>query len=172
MSKFFLELFLIRNPIKLIRAGLPFSSRKGITIIELMIVLSIIATLAGIAAPSYVQYFRKVKGAEVIDDIRAIERNIELYKEFYNSYPKTLADIGDVPNDPWGNPYQYLATEHALNGKKDMKKDRNLRPVNTDYDLFSMGENGETKDRIDHKLSLDDIIRCNNGEFVGYARDY
>lgn len=162
--------------LKYLRGNVPFPGkflgRKGLTLIELMIVVLIIGTLAGIAMPSYLRYIEKARGSEVVDDIRMIERNIALFRTFYNEYPETLALLGDVPIDPWGNPYQYMSVDWAKKGKIGMRKDRNLKPVNTDYDLYSMGEDGESNKNFESKKSQDDIIRCNNGDFVGYVRDY
>ena len=56
-------------------------------------------------------------------------------------------------------------------GKKP-RQDRFLRPVNRDFDIFSRGPDGETSDNLTDPYSLDDIIRANDGGFVGIAADY
>ena len=53
-----------------------------------------------------------------------------------------------------------------------MRKDKNLVPVNTDYDLYSMGEDGRSVGPFTAKASRDDIVRANDGGFVGLAADY
>jgi general secretion pathway protein G len=56
------------------------------------------------------------------------------------------------------------------NGKK--RKDRNLVPLNSDYDLYSQGPDGNSVSPLTAAASQDDIIRANNGGFVGKAEDY
>ena len=161
-----------RYPEKFIRSNVPYFSKKGLTLIELMIVLSIIATLAGIAAPSYLRFLSKGNVSETLDEIKAIERNIEIYKDFYGQYPESLADIGHkIPRDKWGNEYQYMKIE-GKKGFGGMRKDRNMVPINTDYDLYSKGADGKTSQSFQPKTSWDDIVRANNGEFIGLVSDY
>lgn len=60
--------------------------------------------------------------------------------------------------------------ENASVGKK--RKDKSLHPLNTDYDLYSMGPDGRSVSPLTAKASRDDIIRANNGGFIGVAEDY
>ncbi len=52
------------------------------------------------------------------------------------------------------------------------RKDKNLVPVNNDFDLYSMGEDGKSVAPFAAKHSRDDIVRANNGNFIGLAEDY
>ncbi len=52
------------------------------------------------------------------------------------------------------------------------RRDRYLFPLNTDYDLFSLGPNGQTTVSLGESLGQDDVIRANNGGFFGTASDY
>ncbi len=45
-------------------------------------------------------------------------------------------------------------------------------PVNTDYDLYSMGKDGKSTSPFTAKASQDDIVRANNGGFLGLVSDY
>jgi general secretion pathway protein G len=79
----------------------------------------------------------------------------------------------DELKDPWGNPYQYLSFETVKgNDKGKFRKDRNLVPINSDYDLYSMGPDGKSSGPLTAAASRDDIIRAGNGSFVGIAEDY
>ena len=60
--------------------------------------------------------------------------------------------------------------EGASVGKK--RKDKSLHPLNSDYDLYSMGPDGRSVSPLTAKASRDDIIRANNGGFIGVAEDY
>ena len=60
----------------------------------------------------------------------------------------------------------------TVKGKGKMRKDRFLVPINSDYDLYSMGEGGTSVPPLTAKSSRDDIIRANDGQFVGLAEKY
>jgi general secretion pathway protein G len=65
-----------------------------------------------------------------------------------------LAILG-TPRDPWGNPYQYLPLDGASppggggpggggGAAAHARKDRFLVPIDTDFDLYSMGKDGQS----------------------------
>lgn len=146
------------------------SNRQGMTLVELLIVVAIMATLAGIVSVPAISFLAKARASDVVGELRRIGNNIELYKQYYNEYPESLEKLGVVPLDPWGNPYQYVRVADASIGK--LRKDHNLVPVNTDYDLFSKGADGKSAGPFTAKPSRDDIVRANNGEFFGLVSDY
>jgi general secretion pathway protein G len=53
-----------------------------------------------------------------------------------------------------------------------VRKDHALNPINSDYDLYSLGKNGVSKKQISQKDSVDDIIRARDGGFIGLAADF
>lgn len=164
----------------------------GFTIIELMMVLGIVGILASIAMVSYAQYLYRAEITQVIVDMGAIERKINLFEAETGLLPGSLEEVGASTLDPWGNPYQYLpiaestsssssGTESKGKGKDKgkggggvgkLRKDKNLVPINSDYDLYSMGEDGKSVSPLTAQSSRDDIIRANNGAFVGLASKY
>ena len=73
--------------------------------------------------------------------------------------------------DPWGRPYEYLLMA-SEKGKKGFRKDKNLHPLNSDYDLYSCGRDGKSIPPLTAQQSRDDIVRANNGGFVGLATNY
>jgi len=148
---------------------------NGLTLIELLITVSIVATLAGIAAPIFGTYIDKARSQRAISDIRTtLEVGITLYELTNDILPVSLNDLnrGGIL-DPWGNTYQYL--NFAAAGPLSIglaRKDRFLVPLNSDYDLYSMGKDGSSVSPLTSRLSLDDIIRANDGAYVGLASDY
>lgn len=66
-------------------------SRKGFTLIELMVVISIIAILITIALPRFVNARRAANTAKIAADLRTIESAINIYYAKHNEYPKTAA---------------------------------------------------------------------------------
>ncbi len=103
-------------------------------------------------------------------DILEISIALDKYFLATNRYPNSLADIGQARTDPWGTPYQYLPMEGAKIGQK--RKDKSLHPLNSDYDLYSNGPDGNSQTPLTASASRDDIIRANNGGFIGVAQDY
>jgi general secretion pathway protein G len=45
-------------------------------------------------------------------------------------------------------------------------------PINSDYDLYSVGKDGVSSGPLTAGPSRDDVIRANDGGFFGLARDY
>ncbi len=146
----------------------------GLSVIELIIVMAIIGTLVSIAVPRFLNYKNKAKIGLAIADIELLEKEILLYQIDHGKPPGTLADIGRGNYlDPWGNPYQYLNFS-TIKGKNKgkMRKDRFLVPLNSDYDLYSMGADGKTASPLTAQVSYDDIVRANDGAFIGLGKEY
>jgi general secretion pathway protein G len=57
-------------------------------------------------------------------------------------------------------------------GKGKQRRDRFMNPVNTDYDLYSMGPDGETSTQFTSRKGRDDIVRANNGGYYGIASEH
>ena len=79
--------------------------------------------------------------------------------------------VGFVKKDPWGNDYQYLNIAKEK-GKGKLRKDKNLVPINSDFDLYSMGPDGSSVAPLTARASRDDIVRANDGGFVGLAGNF
>jgi general secretion pathway protein G len=45
-------------------------------------------------------------------------------------------------------------------------------PVNSDFDLYSMGPDGQSKPPFTAAASRDDIVRASNGGFIGPVSDF
>jgi general secretion pathway protein G len=164
--------------------------RRGFTIIELLAVLAIVATLAGIAAPMYSNALDRARVTRAIVDIRTLSNEISTFQLYTGRLPSSLADI-DRANfrDPYGNPYEYLnfsAAERPGQGGQDqgggaaglrplmgqVRRDRFLVPINSDYDLYSRGKDGQTVPPLTAQPSWDDIVRANDGGFIGLGSEF
>ncbi len=60
----------------------------------------------------------------------------------------------------------------GINGTASFRKNQNMVPINSDYDLYSKGKDGRSQKPIVSNVSQDDIIRARNGRFVGLASDF
>jgi len=63
------------------------NTRKAFTLIELLIVVAIIAILAAIAVPNFLEAQTRAKVSRVRSDMRAIATALESYSVDYNKYP-------------------------------------------------------------------------------------
>lgn len=147
---------------------------NGYGVLDLMLTLVIASLLAALALPAYNGFVDKGKNAKAIGDIGSISIQIESFRLRNNDrIPLNLNELpGNIPLDPWGNPYNFLNIKVADPGVGGLRKDGKLNPLNTDFDLFSMGPDGDSRDPLSAKASRDDIVRANNGDFIGLGEDY
>jgi general secretion pathway protein G len=144
----------------------------GFTVIELMISLAIVGVLASVATPMYQNYRERVRVNAAITDIAAMSAVIKLYSTDAHKLPASLADIGNGGKlDPWGRPYRYLDLT-TVKGHGASRKDKRLNPLNSDFDLYSVGKDGESLTSLMAPPSRDDVIRARDGRFIGLARDF
>ena len=162
------------HPYHIRNSSLTPAGRKGFTLVELVTATAIIGILSAIAIPAYSDYYNKARIVRTITEIRMLATSIVAYTVSNNRQPDTLGDIG-YGNllDPWGHAYQYLnIADGDIKGKGSFRKDRFLNPLNSDFDLYSMGADGESKPPLTTKDSQDDILRASNGRFIGLASDF
>lgn len=103
--------------------------RAGFTLIEVMVVVAILAILAAVVVPRIMDEPGKARQARAAQDIRAIESALDMYRLDNYRYPtseqglealverptsgpeppnyKEGGYLRSLPEDPWGNPYQY-----------------------------------------------------------------
>jgi general secretion pathway protein G len=143
----------------------------GFTLLEILISLAIVGILSGIAYPLYTEYSDQARIVQASSDIQIISINISRYYSEYQSYPASLNEVGYATLlDPWGHPYQYINIETA--GVNHVRKNKFMHPINTGFDLCSMGKDGQTQLPLTAKASRDDIIRANDGAYIGLASDF
>jgi general secretion pathway protein G len=144
---------------------------SGYTLLELTLVIALAGLLAGVAVPAYRGVVERARVNRAIADIGEITLQLYRWETNVGAFPPTLAAAGlDNRLDPWGQPYFYLELSTANPG--DARKDKNLVPINTDFDLYSAGKDGQTAKPLTAQKSRDDVVRANNGAFIGLAQNY
>jgi len=125
-------------------------SRRGFTLVEIMLVVIIIGVLAAMVIPRFAGRTEQAKIARVKSDLAAIGLALDLYELDLGRYPKSLAELvakdapsglseemrkqwngpylkKGLPKDPWGRDYQFtVESQHQQ-----------------DYDLSSLGQDGQ-----------------------------
>ena len=146
---------------------------RGFSLLELMLAMGVLAIVVAIAVPTLQGFVTESTLGRVVQEMKQLELSIENHKLDTGAYPASLDDLGINLNDPWGNPYQYLRIEGASPQEKgSQRKDHSLVPINSDYDLYSLGEDGASAAPLTAASSRDDIVRANNGGYYGYGREY
>lgn len=144
---------------------------RGFTLLELVFAVAITGILAALAIPAFRGYQDKARATHAIVVMKSIEQELGAYLASAGVLPDDLADVGmDTLRDPWGNPYQYTNLATSPPGKA--RKDKFLVPINSDFDLWSMGPDGRSVAPLTARASRDDIIRANDGSFYGLASAY
>ncbi len=139
-----------------------------------MVTLVIASLLVSVAVPSYESFATRAKVAAAIGDIGKLSLAVESHRLRHDDrIPLSLEEMGvPVPLDPWGRPYEFLNIPAAGNGNGALRKDGSLNPLNTDFDLYSRGKDGESAGPLTARKSRDDVLRANNGAFIGLGENY
>jgi general secretion pathway protein G len=120
--------------------------QRGFTLLELLVVMFILVTLAGVVTVVVIQRVEQAKHARAVSDIATLDSAIEQYRLDNSGFPVALDDLRTkpagnelpkwngpyikkpVPADPWGNPYEYhVPGEHNAES----------------YDLYSLGKDAK-----------------------------
>jgi general secretion pathway protein G len=128
------------------RARSPRRGRDGFTLVEMLVVITIIGLIMALVGPRVLNYLSesKVKTARI--QIQSFASALDLFYLDAGRYPSNAEGLGalvrppggaaawngpylrggNVPNDPWGTPYVYRSPgEHSA------------------YDLISLGSDGQ-----------------------------
>jgi general secretion pathway protein G len=153
-------------------AGPSWRDQRAFSLIETLVVCALISTLASIAAGIYVSALHVARVTRAIGDLRAIALDVQQFHLDHQRYPTTLTEARPiVPNDPWGRPYIY--TDLSQKGSRGRaRKDGRLNPINSDFDIYSMGADGRTATPLGTPMSKDDVIRARDGAFLGLASEF
>jgi general secretion pathway protein G len=123
-------------------------AEAGLTLIEMIVVLAIIALIAGLIVPNVIGRPDEARVTVAATDLRTVSAALKMYRLDNGAYPTTeqgleaLAErptsaplprtwpqegyLGEVPRDPWDRPYVYRSPG-----------------TNGGFDLLSLGKDGK-----------------------------
>ena len=143
----------------------------GFTLAEMLLVVAIAGILLAIAYPSVERYVERTRVLETVARLGEMAKKIKQHELSTGALPDSLADVGYAGVvDAWGYPYEYMSRDLKGNGKP--RKDKKLKPLNSDFDLYSVGRDGLSQPSLGHAESRDDIVRARDGGFIGTAEEF
>lgn len=147
--------------------------QRAFTLLEMFVVLAVLGIVTAIALPAFSNYKERIRVTQAINDINMMSVTISRFMDENRAVPPdSLAEVGLAGNlDPWGRPYVFTNLV-GVKGKGSARKDKKLNPINSDYDLYSVGKDGDSKLPLTTKVSQDDVIRARDGRFVGLAKEF
>jgi len=153
---------------------------KGVYQIELIVVLGMIAALTITGTRVYSHFIDKARNTRAIGEIRVLEKEILEFWQTNDLLPDTLGELGRAATqDPWKTPYQYINFDTTPDSEEKRRTKGNRGrgrgggdPLNDDFDLFSNGKDRMTAPVLTESTSKDDIVRANDGGYIGLASEY
>jgi len=146
--------------------------QRGFTLVEMVLVIGIAAMVLWIVVPMVQGYIEKGRINQAIVEIGTMSTAIRQQIKTKGALPDSLDAAGfGGKTDPWGHPYEYLNLFNSK-GNGQARKDKKLAPLNSDFDLYSIGPDGQTAASLVNSASRDDIVRARDGGFVGLASDF
>lgn len=112
-------------------------SKKGFTLIELMIVVAIIGILAAIAIPNFMKFQARSKQSEAKSNLKGIFTSQKAYYQEKNKYDHRVAVIGFAPER--GNRYAYQLSSGNLVSRSAATETVSTDAVGYDVDGFKHG---------------------------------
>lgn len=122
---------------------------QGLTLVEMIVVLAIIALIAAIIVPNVIGRPDQARVTVAQSDLKSVSAALKMYRLDNGSYPSTAQGLAalvtkpsgepvprnwnsegyleSVPTDPWGNPYVYRSPGEGGAG----------------FDIFSAGKDGK-----------------------------
>ena len=136
-----------------------------------MALIAGVLVLASLGVPAFEGYLLRARVSRAVSEIGTMGLTLHRWQQDHDDVlPATLAEAGITSTDPWGRPYIYRRAADASAGQK--RQDGRRAPLNTDFDLYSRGADGESAMTLTEPASRDDVVRARDGAYIGLAVNY
>ena len=130
------------------------NNQKGFTIVEMLIVLSLMTALIGIVMPAYKTMEHAGNEARARGDLRTLQTAVEHYRISEGTLPEELGDVEAVKSIPM-DPYSDSSEPEEYKWKLQSKKGH--------YIIYSVGpDNGNARFDDDEVEADDGVIYVSN----------
>lgn len=132
-------------------------TRRGFTLLELLVVVLIIGLLTGVVAPRFMAQISRSEVTTARAQIDALTKAVQAYRIDMGQYPPSDRGLralvesngdarwrgpylqGAIPNDPWGTPYRFSSPGE---GGRDFEirslgRDRAMGGTGDDADILN-----------------------------------
>jgi general secretion pathway protein G len=88
-------------------------SRAGMTLVEIMVVITILGLIIGVVGVSVVSYLKDAEIGVAKAQIKNLKTAVQRYRQVNSTYPASLEEVAKymednkIPKDPWNEPYIY-----------------------------------------------------------------
>ena len=137
---------------------------------DVLVALAIALMLGSFAIPAFNGYLERARVSRAVSDIGTMSLRLHQWQRSGHALPQNLGEAGITAVDPWGRPYVYLRAADA--SRSQLRKDGELVPLNSDFDLYSLGPDGVSALALPAAPSRDDVVRAANGAYIGLGANY
>jgi len=137
---------------------------------DVLVALALALMVGSFAIPAFNGYLERARVSRAVSDIGTMSLRLHQWQRSGHTLPQNLGEAGIAAVDPWGRPYVYLRAADA--SRSQLRKDGELVPLNSDFDLYSLGPDGISALALPAASSRDDVVRAANGAFIGVAANY
>jgi general secretion pathway protein G len=134
----------------------------GVTLIEMLVVVTIIGLIVGIVGIQVFRYLDRAKVSTAKTQIKTFEDQLQLYRTDVGSFPTTAQGLQalrtrpegvdqwqgpyaahDIPLDPWGHPYGYVFPGEHCAADNTADTQNQTEHVCEEPDIVSFGADGQ-----------------------------
>jgi general secretion pathway protein G len=118
--------------------------RRGYTLVEVLIVITLIVLLTSVGLATYTNSVRRAREAVLKEDLFRMRDAIDQYYADKNKYPATLQDLvsdgylREIPKDPITDSAETWVTENAEPDPNNVSAEPGIRDVKSGSEQTSM----------------------------------
>lgn len=137
-----------------------FGDKRGFTIIEILVVITMVGILSTIIVPQITKQLDKAKKGRAIVEIKTLKNAMDIYYAENNTFPSDKASINtlmkengvlggnygkDNADDPWGHPYYITAntSSYTIWSEGPETKDEDKDDIYTSNAIVDIKVNSE-----------------------------